>query len=140
METSNGLILLKVNYETWEVSVSSKHIPNLGWISEVIVDRLNPRNLFISGFRGFVTGNVIKDEIVLNPHQEFAINYLRCANLAGNQLCGLNYMGRNQVGDWMWEYCKIDLATLTEETIDVPITFDDDLSFYPFKASFYFSF
>jgi hypothetical protein len=140
METLNGLILLKVNYETWEVSVVSKHILNLGWIGEVIVDRLNRRNLFIFGFRGFVTGKLTENNIVLNPHREFAINYLRCINLAGNQLCGLHYMGRNRAGDWMWQYCKIDLATLAEETIDVPITFDENLSFYPFKVSFYLIF
>jgi hypothetical protein len=69
---------------------------------------------------GFVTGSLIDDEIVFSPRLNFYFGSFKCTNLAGNQLCGLRYMGDNATGVWMWQYCKIDLATLTEETIDVP--------------------
>jgi hypothetical protein len=124
IRTLDDLILLKVNYTTWEVSVVSRPNPGITWVENVIVDKLDPCKVLIQGFARFVIGSLIGNEIIFSPRQEFDFGRFYCGKLAGNDLCGLRSMGRNE-NTWMWTYRKIDLVTLTEETIDVPITFNE---------------
>jgi hypothetical protein len=135
MRTWDGLLLLKINYETWEVNFVSRPNPGFRNIEHVLVDQLDSRKVFISGSDGFVTGNLIGDEIVFNTRLEFPIRNMKCAKLIGNQLCGLDYIDR-----WMWQYRKIDVVKLTAETINVPITLNINFRDFSFPVNFYFYF
>jgi hypothetical protein len=120
MHISNELVLLKVNYETWEVSVVSNPDHGLECIYRVIIDQSDPSRVLIYNFTGVVTGKLVGDQIVFDPPRELNINGIRCAKLIGNQLFGLHVIGRDE-NNWFWQYRKIDLSTLTKETIDVPL-------------------
>jgi hypothetical protein len=64
---------------------------------------------------------VINDEIVLNSHRECDFNNLKLKKLVGNNLIGLCRLNRkNEDGVWLWQFCTINLETLTEEIIEVP--------------------
>jgi hypothetical protein len=137
MQTSKGLVLLKVNYEKWEVSVVSKPNPGLGRIRNFVVDHSDHFKVLVYNDHRLVTGNLIGDEIVFNPHREFNFGWLRHPKLIGNQLCGLSGGGQNEADVWIWQYRKIDLATLTEETIDAPHFFNGSFDFHRVMVSFY---
>jgi hypothetical protein len=139
IETSHGFSLLKVNYETWEVSFVSRPNPGIRWSYNVIVDKLDPCKVLIQGSARFVIGNLIGDEIVFSAHQEFNFVNFYCAKLVGDCLCGLRFISRNE-NSWMWQYYKIDLATLTDETINTSLTFNKSFLFSICTVSQYIHF
>jgi hypothetical protein len=138
METSNGLVLLKVNYETWEVSVVANPDHGVEHLYNILVDQSDPRKVLIYDSNAFVTGSLVGDEIVFSPRREFNIGNLCCAKLVNNKLCGLRWVGRNI--HISWQYRKIDLTTLTEENIDVPFALNTRFYGIDFKVSLYFHF
>jgi hypothetical protein len=139
IQTSGGLILLKANYETWEVSFISRYNLAIERIRDIIVDKLNPFKVLIRESNRFLIGKLIGDEIVFSPHQEFNLGHFYYAMLAGNQLCGLRFMSCNQ-NSWIWQYHKIDLTALTEESIDAPLAFNKSFRCYGFMVSMYLFF
>jgi hypothetical protein len=85
MRTSNGLILLKLNYESWETTAV--------WIDcrkgrTLVVDELNERRFFIIRDRGFSIGTLIEDEFVIGAEQEFDFFDLKWSKLSRNRLVG----------------------------------------------------
>jgi hypothetical protein len=138
LDTSNRLILLKINCETWEANVISRPSCDIKWNYDIIVDQVESRKVFIYDKQRFVIGKLIGDEIVFDSTQNFNFGYyLECKKLAGNQMCGLRYMDRNDAGNYICQYRKIDLDTLTGEAIDVPFNSSNNV-FSSYLVSFNF--
>jgi hypothetical protein len=128
MITWDGLFALKIDYDTWKATVVSKADHNLvrSW---TIMDQLNKRDFVMYDPTAFVTGSLTGDEIVLSQKREFDINTLEWQNLVGNQLIGFRNLDlQNDAGIPLWQFCKIDLVTLTEETVDIPFALNNEFS------------
>jgi hypothetical protein len=142
MNTSNGLMFLKVDWITWQVNVVSRHYLDFGPYTDLTIDQSDPCKALLKdsnrfATHGFDTVNLMNDQLAFSPRREYYIGSMHCTKLIGNQLCGLRFMGRNDDGTAMCQYHKIDLASLTEETIDVPITFKEGFRLQNWLVSFY---
>jgi hypothetical protein len=142
MITSNGLLFLKVDWTTWQVSVVSRYDSGVDTVYKLIIDQSDPRKALLDysdrfDTHGFDTVNLMNEQLVFSPRRKFYLGWMNCRKLIGNQLYGLGYMGRDNNGTAMCQYRKIDLASLTKETIDVPITFKEDFRFQSWRVSFY---
>jgi hypothetical protein len=76
---------------------------------------------------GFITGNLIGDEVIVSPRREFNFQYLRWSKLVGNRLYGFRILEtQNNTGLSFLQFCNIELVTLTEKTIEVPFPPSDN--------------
>jgi hypothetical protein len=116
---SNQLLLLKVDYESWTVRLISTSNVLARYI---VTDQLNERDFVIYGITQFCTGSLAGDRLVVNPQIEYDVNFLSWAKLVGNRLSGFQFFPINlRDGVLYWQYCEIDLATLTEQTFELPL-------------------
>jgi hypothetical protein len=136
ISTSRGLILLKVDWTTWQANFVSRPDSGLDGIYDVVVDQSDRSKICVSGWTEFVTGTLVGDKIIFSPRKEFMMYRLKFAKLIDNQLCKLLCTTHNRAGAFSSYYRKIDLATLTEEKIDVSIPFNERLGIYSCKVSF----
>jgi hypothetical protein len=116
-----GFFLMKIDYKTWQISVVANygHIPG-----SIVLDSSNHRKFIIYDSRHFITGTIKGNNIAFGPQKEML--RLFYPKLIGNQLFGFRYTGRqSKAGIPFWQYCKVDLDTLTEEAIYVPMILDD---------------
>jgi hypothetical protein len=139
MITVNGLLFLKVDWTTWQVSVVSRYDSGVNRLCKVVIDQSDPRKALLDYSDRFATVNLMNEQLVFSPRREFNICFIIWEKLIGNQLCGLRCMGRNNDGTAMCQYHKIDLATLTGERIDVPITFKEGFRLQNWLVIFYLS-
>lgn len=117
--TYDELFLLKIDYKSWKVNIISKTDVSL---SRFFIDQLNDNNFSTYDRFGFITGSLIGDEIVLNPRREFNLDNFILGKLVGNNLIGFRDLNRkNEAGVDLFEFCKIDLSSLTEEKCEVPL-------------------
>jgi hypothetical protein len=125
MKTSHGWIVLKIDFESQQVSKISALVYNnlSGRNSKVIIDQLNKQNLLIRGLGLFATGSLIDDTIVFNPRRQFN-EWLTYPKLAGNYLYGFHPLD-DETNVPNWEYCTFDLTTSTKEAINVSFILDD---------------
>jgi hypothetical protein len=129
-KTHNGLILLKIGIGTWEVGVVSNPNPGLGSHYHIVIDQLDEYSVLIHDEHEFVRGKLVGDGIVFSPRQEFNIGYLKCEKLAGHLLHGCN----------SWKVYKIDLNTMTKESVDLPIPSGDVFLMFGYMVSFFLPF
>jgi hypothetical protein len=132
--TSKLLILLKINYKTWEVNVVSRPNPGFEWIDKVLIDQLDSRKFCAYNTDVIVTGSLVGDEIVFNQKRSFKLPLFASTMLIGNQLCGIRFISK-ETRYWMWRYYKFDLNTSAEETIDVQLDFNPDLEGFFWQVS-----
>jgi hypothetical protein len=133
MSTQNGLILLKLNYDSWEATAVSI---NRRYVRTLVVDELNERRFLIVGSIGFSIGTLIEDEFVVGTERGFDLSDFQCPKLSGDRLIGFRNFGRNS-----WKFCRVDLNTLAEERVDVHFDLGDYdwVSFYTlFLITVYF--
>jgi hypothetical protein len=112
--TSNGLIHLKMDYESWNATAVSIDRCNFyRWI----VDESNERRFLIARLTNISIGTLIANEFVVGPHQRIDLDDLEWRKLSGDRLIGF----RNAYyGEESWQFCQIDLNTLAEERVNVP--------------------
>jgi hypothetical protein len=131
-------LILKIDYESWKVDVVSEHTHDLDILMPIsaVVDQSNNRNFLIHNSKGFITGNLIGEDVVLNERQEFNVGHLACLKLVETKLCGLSYSNLN--GTWSWKYCEIDLITSASSTADISFLLDDNSCSRNLNVSFLF--
>jgi hypothetical protein len=114
---SNQLLLFKVDYESWTVSLISTS--NVASAYPIVIDQLNERNFVLYGIAQFCTGSLVADRLVLNSSVQYNVGFFIWAKLVGNRFSGFRMRLNLHAGVLYWEYCEIDLATLTEQTFEV---------------------
>jgi hypothetical protein len=123
---SNGLVLLKFDSKSGEVISVSDAVSDPIKRPKIIIDHSNEDNFLIYNFASFASGSLEDDKIVLGPVQQFNIDFLKCPKLIGNNIYGFGSLVQNEDGDRFIQYLKVDLITLTKETIEVPFNLNDD--------------
>jgi hypothetical protein len=136
ISTPRGLILLKVDWTTWQANFVSRPDTGIYGSCDVVVDQSDRRKFCLSYWTEFITGTLVGDKIVFSSRKQLMMYSLKFANLIDNQLSQLLCTTRNRAGAFCSYYRKIDLAKLTEEKIDVSITFNERLGIYSCKVSF----
>lgn len=138
--TSDELLHLKIDYESSQISVLSNLAINIESHCG-ISDESNKRRFLIYNFDTFFTGNLVGDQIVLDSGRQFSDGSLRWPKLNGSVLIGFRYLDIREDGISLYQFCKMDLITSTEELFDLsfphsdsdPTTFLDLVSFYGFQ-------
>jgi hypothetical protein len=114
IRTVIGLIHLKIDYDAWNataVSIDCRKGRTL------VVDELNERRVLIDRWDNFSIGTLIGDEFVIDAEQEFNFRDLQWPKLSGDKLIGFRNVDEKEES---WQFCQVDLNTLSEERVDVP--------------------
>jgi hypothetical protein len=119
---------MKIDYKTWQINFVAKYRTIPG---EIVLDSSNYRNFIIHSFSYYITGSLTGNRIIFGSQKEVPfLNYLK---LIGNRLFGFRRTNRqNDAGIPLWQYCEVNLTTLTEKKVDVPMILADkriDLSY-----------
>jgi hypothetical protein len=121
MKNPRTLILFKIDYELEKMIT----VLDLDFISitetELIIDQSNENRFLIYDFMWFAICNLINDKIVFDLRRQFNDSGLECRKLIGNEMHGFGSMIQNDNGDRFIQYCKIDLNTLADEIVEVPL-------------------
>jgi hypothetical protein len=124
IDTMDGLLLLKIDYKSWKANVVSKADLEIRY---TVVNQLDKSNFLVYDTDGFITGNLIGDEVIVSPRREFNFQYLRWSKLVGNRLYAFRILEpQNNTGLSFLQFCNIELVTLTEKTIEVPFPPSDN--------------
>jgi hypothetical protein len=117
------LFLSKINYKSWKISV----VANYRNMNEaILLDSLNHRKLIIYNWIGFISDILTGDRITFGPQKE--LSYLSSIVSAFLRL----------IVKMMLEFgCKVDLDTLREQAIDLPMILDDKSLISNIDVSFY---
>jgi hypothetical protein len=111
------LFLLKVDYKLWQISVLAKYDSIYGTI---FLDSLDNRKFIVNSFNGCIVGSFTGDKITFGQPKELL--HFGFKKLSGSQLFGFRKTDReNDAGIPFWQYFKVDLKTLTEQAVDVPM-------------------
>jgi hypothetical protein len=131
---NTGSLLTKIDYKLWEMNVVKRY-PSLG--PKTRVDALDSRKFIIKSYREFVTCSLKNDSITfVTRNQNLDILNLRYSKLIGNQLLGFRETYRdNNAGIRVWNYCNIDLDTLTEQAVEVPMILGENRFLCQFDVS-----
>jgi hypothetical protein len=91
----------------------------------ILLDSLNQCKFIIYNWTRFISGNLTGDNITFGPQKE--LHRFKYPKLVGNKLVGFRETDRqNDAGIPLWQYCTVDLDTLTEQAVDVPMILGDD--------------
>jgi hypothetical protein len=85
MRNSKGLILLKLNYESWEATVVSI---DRRYVDFLLVDELDKRQCLIGDRDEFSVDTLIEDEFVIGAKKAFDLDGLQWPKLSGDKLVG----------------------------------------------------
>jgi hypothetical protein len=119
------LSLLKIDYDSFDISFISKYSLDFGSIFTV-VDQVKQRDFLMYEDDKFVIGSLIDDKIVFSRPREFDFLYFYYSKLAGKTLSGLRISPcENSMTARLWEYCDIDLNTLEMKTTEVHFPSND---------------
>jgi hypothetical protein len=112
------LLILKIDYESCDTSFVS--MVTFG-LNSGVIDQLNERNFLIYSEDRFVSGSLIDENVILSQPKNFDFGNLKWTNLIGNQLIGFRYFdSQNDAGVDRWQFCKIDIVGLKEESVEIP--------------------
>lgn len=127
-DTSGRLTLYKIDHESGKVN-AIQDVNIVIHFAEpcIITDQLNKQRILCFNWNQFVFGDLINDEIVLSSPKQYAFREIYHAKLSGNQFCGFRNPYRRTDKNHLYQFCNIDLVTLTEQISEVT---------FPFKVSY----
>jgi hypothetical protein len=79
------LILFKIDSELWQITPVFKSDVKFEkiWNVTMVTDQQDNRSFILYDSTGFISGKVIKNELVLSPRREFNVGELRWPKLVG---------------------------------------------------------